>query len=794
MSVTPHKRLEIIRGVKVENLLRTEVLIPLFQNMSQFEQVIDNHGASEKGTDIILVEKGTFGGYRYTSVVVKALAIGNATTPQKQRDTAANVAEQVRLAIFSGHYCNLQNRLVTFNTVLVITNQRISNTARETLIGEGKKWGFNDVKFYVDDDLLGLIDKFLPNFYYYHSGIHARIASSLREKCERLSDLKNLQQFSGEERALLDVFVKPRLQRLESRYVEGAKQNQLVIETPDVVINHHTRLLVIGEAGSGKSIILREAVLTMLSQNTRDSKPLLPLLVKAHDLAKSAKKRFLEILNEIIQRYYSLPEFDFEAAGKDAELVLLIDGLDEITDMTRREEIKSHIINFSNDHPNVRTIVTSRRTKDTIDINSMPSFQRWDVLEFNFGQVREFISKWFGDRQESSNRLLAALSDHDLLSKLPNTPLVLTLLAILFDSDDYREIPSNLTELYRMFLDLLMGRWNLDRRVETIHNANIREYLATEIALTMHRNKSISIDRQQFNQIVENTAATRGFSIDSDVLLNELMEQSALLVLNDRDQLEFRHLSFQEFLVAVAIHSRSLGKEVDFLIEHFEQSWWTKVLYFYCGLRHDTPEVLERILDRFPDMESPQRMFVMFELGYLIQAAYLTPIATRMNVVKAVLYEFPLSLASLPQVSIQDKALPSGIKDFAFTFWLSMQFASKMLQKHFLVLFDEMKTQKIIDENDSFAILALAIIIAQNNDFTPLSEVHNVIKVYPKQMMTLTIAGQVLLENLTPLEKQSNDVKEFRSTWNKVRKWFRQHSDIARGLMDTPNPELGSGT
>lgn len=783
MTLSRQKKLQLIRGISNENFFRKEVLIPLFRNMDKFVQVLDNHGANEKGTDIILVEKAVFGGYQYTSVVVKCLPINNATSPKKDRETAANISQQTALAINSGHYCNLTNQQVDFHTVMIVTNQTISNTARESLINGAKMFRFIDIRFQQGEDLLDLIDAHLQEFYFYQSGVHARVATALQRKCESLNDLQNLPQFTVEERALIDVFVQPRLQRIESRYIEGKRRNQVVVKTSDQVILQNNRVLIIGEAGAGKSIILRETVLNLLSENTRDTKTKLPILVKAYDLAKSSSIKFIDTLNNVVNRYYSLDDFDFESIRKDVEITLLIDGLDEIVDLSQRESVKEKIATFGNENPNIKIIITSRRTQDITGLNSMSSYQHWEILTFNFVQVREFLKKWFSNREDSNHRFLVALEDHKLLSRLPSTPLVLTLLAILFDSDDYREIPANLAELYQMFLDLLLGKWNLDRRVETMYNANIREYLATEVAVHMHKDKIISISSHRFIEIIVNAARQRGIDVNPSVLLNDFTEQTALMVFNDKKELEFRHLSFQEFLVAIEIFKHTTEEKVEFLIQHFEESWWTKVLYFYCGLRQDTPEILNSIINRLPELEIPERMNSIFELGYLIQAAYLTPIQVRMNSVEVSIRQFHNCINSIKELSINNQKLPEGMVYSTFVFLLSMHFTSRMMQKFYLGAFDKLKINEVSDAETSFLMLALATFLAHNNYYQSFAEVDKFLKYDNRQLFTLKLMGDFLEENLSREEKRSAHYKEFRKTVNKIRRWFKDRPEIIKNLM-----------
>jgi len=154
MSLSHEKKLELVQSITIENFFRTEVIIPLFLKMGKFVQVFDNHGPNEKGTDVVLVEDGTFSGYRYTSVILKTVPISNSTDTKKDRETAANVVNQIVLATNAGYQCNLVRRRVAFNSVLVITTQTISNTAQESFNNTSNMHGMNDISYLQQSDLV----------------------------------------------------------------------------------------------------------------------------------------------------------------------------------------------------------------------------------------------------------------------------------------------------------------------------------------------------------------------------------------------------------------------------------------------------------------------------------------------------------------------------------------------------------------------------------------------------------------------------------------------------------------
>jgi hypothetical protein len=215
------------------------------------------------------------------------------------------------------------------------------------------------------------------------------------------------------------------------------------------------------------------------------------------------------------------------------------------------------------------------------------------------------------------------------------------------------------------------------------------------------------------------------------------------------------------------------------------------VLYFYCGLKQDTPDILRSVVTKLPNLEIPQRVTGVFELGYLIQAAYLTPITIRISSVEEALRIFYGCLETFQEVSINEKKLPEGIIYFAFVSWLSMQYASRMLQPFYKTLFTELKSEDKFDLEDSFVLLALACFIAQNDEFLPLAEVRKIVKNDPKQLLTVGFAGDMFLEGMSSSEKKTMDAKELKSSVNEVKKWFKSHPDIGKQLLGNGKISLG---
>jgi len=64
------------------------------------------------------------------------------------------------------------------------------------------------------------------------------------------------------------------------------------------------------------------------------------------------------------------------------------------------------------------------------------------------------------------DRILEDLKQSHLMKELPQSPIAAILLARLFENNA-KDLPSNLPELYGMYLELILGKWDIDKGIES---------------------------------------------------------------------------------------------------------------------------------------------------------------------------------------------------------------------------------------------------------------------------------------------------------------------------------------
>jgi restriction endonuclease Mrr len=156
------EKLEILRKLD-EKRLRQEVLIPLFQKMG-FKDVIEYHGSTEKGKDIIYYETDRYGDKDYSGVVVKKDDISGSVSDSSGAMTVLNQIEQT----FDEPYTDIYGlKELMIDRCLVITSGDIKNTAAESIRGKLKKSNLDKlVKFFDGNKLVDLLDDYMPDYFF----------------------------------------------------------------------------------------------------------------------------------------------------------------------------------------------------------------------------------------------------------------------------------------------------------------------------------------------------------------------------------------------------------------------------------------------------------------------------------------------------------------------------------------------------------------------------------------------------------------------------------------------------
>ncbi|WP_433273791.1 NACHT domain-containing protein [Actinosynnema sp. CS-041913] len=226
-------------------------------------------------------------------------------------------------------------------------------------------------------------------------------------------------------------------------------------------------LLVTGGPGQGKSTLSLRLAADIAARWTASdggiplTEPVVPVRLAARELATRLDLPFAQALADAVRvEYGSLLRFAVDARTLGERVVgcrwlLLVDGLDEVADATRRDRLVAVLAAWASDESPYRVMLTTR----PIEGAALAPLQRvgaarYELQPFDEEALRRFAENWFDDGGDSAYRFVRQVREAHL-DELVRVPLLATIAAIIFEQHDDRPLPDNRYELYEAYLKYL---------------------------------------------------------------------------------------------------------------------------------------------------------------------------------------------------------------------------------------------------------------------------------------------------------------------------------------------------
>ena len=522
---------------------------------------------------------------------------------------------------------NTTSERVRINKVKVVTNEHFSSGAKEKILSNPDVDRAN-VDFWDDEKLILLIDNKYPKYWQNGSPIYKEYVEKFLTSIEQDDFSKRLGLSDSKIKKLVNLFVEPTLLEKEEN-----ENGQIIYKQRKTasVLQSNKSVFIIGESGSGKSTLFRQLSKQIVEQNSlRNDYELYPIIISFNQI-----KRNNFSIEKTIHEYFSNELYndlmiDANSILRGNKCVMFIDALDEIASNTEKELAFDCIQSFSEQYPSIKLICTSRPSDFLYQCCTDKGFRSLEIDGINRRQMTQYIQTYFSGNEILSKRLIKSLQDSGLWDKLPQTPMTLALITVIFD-EKHLEIPSTITDLYSIFIDLLLKKFEFKSTIDIIET-DIKHRLLANLAKEMHIKKLVSIAKDDALRIISSYLQDRGqYNVNIEELLNDIINNNALLIYNERAELQFKHLSFQEYLTAYELyHHRQAERSI--FVKEFHKLWWQNVAIFYAGFSKDAPMLLDEIISVCRNTKGIISQFnVMTGIGRLMQSLYSTPVKNRID-------------------------------------------------------------------------------------------------------------------------------------------------------------------
>ncbi|MFN9630795.1 MAG: SIR2 family protein [Cyanobacteriota bacterium] len=257
------------------------------------------------------------------------------------------------------------------------------------------------------------------------------------------------------------------LKQLRRSYLEQSPRSILeVVREPGL-----GRLVVLGDPGSGKTLLLRYLLLEWAEGLAPEGgKTRLPLLIELRDYAQRRQQGEVRNFLDYLQQAQSL-RCHLDADSVDHWLRhhpsrVFFDGLDEIFAPALRQEVQTAIARFADTYPATQIIVTSRVIGFKHQSWRAEGFRHFMLQELDEEQRDTFLRRWHsmayreGDKGEVKRlQISRAIAQSAAIEQLAGNPLLLTMMAIL---NRTQELPRDRAELYHQCARLLLHQWKTE--------------------------------------------------------------------------------------------------------------------------------------------------------------------------------------------------------------------------------------------------------------------------------------------------------------------------------------------
>ncbi|MEH1848206.1 MAG: HEAT repeat domain-containing protein, partial [Nostoc sp.] len=398
-------------------------------------------------------------------------------------------------------------------------------------------------------------------------------------------------------------------------------------------------LVILGDPGSGKSTLLQFLALNWAESPLDNVISLpIPLLIELRTYMRRREDKecnnFLEFFHQCSGAVHHLNQLELDKQLKAGNALVMFDGLDEVFDPGKREDVITDIHRFTNDYPDVQVIVTSRIIGYKPQRLLNAEFRHFILQDLDSEQIQNFINRWHEltftdavDKVRKRERLQRGIAASKSIAELAGNPLLLTMMAIL---NRNQELPRDRAELYNQASRVLLHQWDVERALiedqrldpKTIDYKDKQAMLRQVAYLMQTGEKGLAgnlINENDLVKVLTDYLKTIEFDKSRDVarvMINQLRTRNFMLCFLGADYYAFVHRTFLEYFCAWEFVWQ-FEKERSITIEHlktevFGKHWqdesWHEVLLLIAGMIE--PKFVGDILDYLMAQDGEGEKFV----------------------------------------------------------------------------------------------------------------------------------------------------------------------------------------
>ena len=772
------EKLDKIRQISPESKFRL-FLIDLLKKIG-FSNVQHTHryGAPEYGKDIIASFKHELESHEWYAFVVK---IGKIRGGTNDIETIKNQINQC----FEYSYEDVNGNEIRVNKVKVVSNNTITRGAQEAIKNSAIVTRNANIEFWNDEKIIEYVDRKYSNYWVPQSPFIVDYCAKTRASLTRDFELKVLNNLSFDDKKaqrLIEIFVKPTL--FENKIVDNDK-GESALRPVKVhlfeIESSEDNFIITGEPGTGKTRIIEQIANNFTIPENVVEKKVLPIRVPIHSL-KELNYDIEQFTQEHFQKM--MPGFENRIELEEYTKLYLIDSIDFTT-----EEERSRILEALDQYAEsdkCRFIIAARVADGFNFDQQKAEVRNIKVYNFNVSQVKEFISRYF-DGSVQGEKFITILQESNLLSKIPTTPLTLTLLALLYEDNGY-EIPATQTDIYRDFVQVLLGKLEV-RSKHQLLDLSLKNRMISVIALEMLKENVQSFQLDDFVDRINTFLRAKGYEEQSEHQVITLIMNTGFLFLDQQLNVGFKHAAFLEYFASGEIYDHKRKQHYDDLIMRFNEPHWQNTAVFFAGRSKDMPDFISDLLSEMPNESARDLGINIGGLGYLGQSLYMTDLPDRQMLVRRALdniinlYNYMKEWTGNPESPYYNLSIQVIV--MSMSYWFSFNFRSITLTNVLKTEYDRLVKEEDVSDTNNFSLGLKLFVLASTLTHKYIDDWEKFEHLLDLPCFinnpALMIAGDLYLEfGETTGQKDNSEYKK------KFKRKIKQYRDILVHLTKEP--------